>query len=374
MKCFVFALVYFTFLFTSTSAQQVSSGEWSFGSFPHNFEAISDHLFPPHSLGYRNVSSSQRYEWDGQEFIEESTENIVYFQNGISYAVANNFMLGIQVSAISSSSQFNSFDITIIQSDLRYYVNSPFFVSLNPGIIFSDQLSTPWANYTRDYLLSFKTGFTLFSSNDLAFEPSFSFNRTFIEGGTNNYNPSLIMRYFPGRRKSKDDYQTSSLKKGNKMIGGSAYFNISEGERTLSLSPRLGYFLEDWLVFGGGFNYYRVGPILNSNADDILSQFELNVFSRGYPLKKLFLQVESDILLYHLDSSSEDVKIKNQLVISGEIGYSIFISRSIAFEPAVVYNVFNRKQVADNDANSFLSQNRLSSFGLEFTVQAFLTR
>jgi len=350
MKVLFLTVFLLPFLLSSSAAQSpfIKSGEWSFGSFLHNSEAINEHLFPPHSAGYRIVSRSESYEFGGMTFIEETTEDVVYL------------MLGIQAAWASYSGQSNTVDIGVLQSELRYYFNSPFFISLNPGIIFPDQSSSLNVRYNRYFLLSFATGFTLFSTNDLAFEPSFRLNRTFVEGGATSFTPALILRYFPGRKRS-EEAKINPLERGNMMVGGSAFAHMSEGEGSFSLNPRLGYFLLDRFVLGSGFNWYRS----SRSSRDSHSQFELNLFTRAYPVKNLFLQLESDILLSHSGSSF------NQYIISGAIGYSIFISRSIALEPTI--NYFTRTISIDNSSQENF-KNSLSSFGIEMTVQAYLSR
>lgn len=363
MKFLFLAVFLLTFLLNSTSGQSpfIKSGEWSFGSFLHNSDAINEHLLPPHSAGFRIVSRSESYEFGGMTFAEESKEDVVYFQKGFSYAIANNLMLGIQFSWIFNSGQSSSLDIGVLQPELRYYFNSPFFISLNPGIIFSDHPSSTYTTNNRYFLLSIATGFTLFSTNDLAIEPGFRINRTFLDGGATSYTPAVMLRYFPGRKKSEVESKIIPLERGNMMIGGSAFAHMSEEERSFSLNPRLGYFLSDWFVLGSGFNLYRA----SISSRDNFSQFELNLFSRAYPVKNLFLQLESDFLLFN------SVASYNQHIISGGIGYSIFISRSIAIEPTI--NYLTRTITIDDSSLENLSNN-LSSFGIEMTVQAFLGR
>ncbi|GEM_PF-2484902 len=363
MKVLILNCILLPFLLSSSAAQSpfIKSGEWSFGSFSHNSEAINEHLYPPHSVGYRIVSSSESYEFSGMTFIEETREHVAYFQKGFSYAVANNFMLGIQAAWASNSSLSNTVTTGVLQPELRYYFTSPFFISLNPAIIFSNQPSSLNVRYNRYFLLSIATGFTLFSTNDLAFEPSFRLNRTIVEGGRTSFTPALILRYFPGRKISEGDEKINPLERGNMMVGGSAFADMFQGNASFSLNPRLGYFFLDRFVLGSGFNWYRH----SRSSRDSHYQFELNLFARAYPVKNLFLQMESDILLSHSGSSL------NQYIISGAIGYSIFISRSIALEPTI--NYFSRTISIDNSSQEIFN-NSLSSLGIEMTVQAYLSR
>ncbi|MEY3367707.1 MAG: hypothetical protein RI973_862 [Bacteroidota bacterium] len=112
----------------------------------------------------------------------------------------------------------------------------------------------------------------------------------------------------------------AQVNKGAMMVGGSVNFESEDGESVFQFEPQLGYFITDKL--GAGVNF-------NIDVEEE-TQIEFGPFIRYYVWKNLFPQVG---LLYNKTGEDEAYTEYNF-----GLGYSIFATPNVAFEPVFIYN------------------------------------
>jgi opacity protein-like surface antigen len=148
----------------------------------------------------------------------------------------------------------------------------------------------------------------------------------------------------------------AQVQKGNAMVGGSAGFQNGDNATTVSLSPKIGYFVIDRLAIGASLavEFDKVGS-------DKSTSFGLGPFARYYITDGTPLKVfgEAAFGFSRTKFSGFDDTFKSNNFGLG-IGASYFLSDDVAVDAVFGYNSF---QVEDSD--------RSNIFGLTIGVQAF---
>lgn len=145
-----------------------------------------------------------------------------------------------------------------------------------------------------------------------------------------------------------------TVNQGAWMIGGSASLDITkykeadESTTSILFNPTLGYFIADDLAIGLGITVYDAG------IEDVDAFFGLGPFVRYYVTDPIFIQVGANLELNDGGGTS----------FGAAVGYSWFLSNSVAIEPALYFNSYSN----DGDFADY------SAFGLSIGIQAFAGR
>jgi hypothetical protein len=113
----------------------------------------------------------------------------------------------------------------------------------------------------------------------------------------------------------------AQVNKGAIMVGGSISFESSEGENAFKFEPQIGYFFTKSL--GAGVNF-------NIDIEEE-TQLEFGPFVRYYAWKGLFPQVG----LTYSKEGEDDA----ETTYNFGLGYSVFATPNVAFEPVIRYNI-----------------------------------
>jgi len=164
--------------------------------------------------------------------------------------------------------------------------------------------------------------------------------------------------------------QNENITKGTWMAGGSISFsnttqtlgNNSTTNTNFTLEPQAGYFLSSRLAFtlGAGFS---TTTIANGNSTGI----SIQPGARFYLYKGLFAsaQVGFGQVKDTFDPNST-TNTTNFILYEGGLGYSIFLNKHVAIEPALVYRATNFDQNGPN--TSFTGSTRVLNISIGFRI------
>jgi|GEM_PF-875444 hypothetical protein len=378
-------ILFSTFLFvvSSLSAQTISKGTHTLGSSLTLPAFSQSGLFLPNQAGFTTTSVEEDvFFMDG---VDEYSFDQYFIHSGYSYFVANNFSLGADLTLVYSDNEFMDGTEFYLSPELRYYLRSPFFLSVAGNMAYVDD--------EFDFnSASLSAGYNFFVSSDWAIEPRVTYThligdeiRTIRGEGIMG---ELSFRYFPGRTAGDSSAVESALKKGNFLFGGSGTFSSAQEDFTyIYLSPRAGYFVSDNLVLGAGLNYsyqYQETPsFFGSDPTEFTSHLLLgNIFARYYLYEGLFAEVDGGLMLFNsakVDGETPEVYNPAAWYYNARLGYSWFISSTIALEPSFRFGrLFTSEdfEVLDGELNTTIEtlETVERSFGLEFSIHVFLNR
>ncbi len=379
-----FFLLFATFLFSciSLSAQFISKGTHTVGSSINFSNPFQFGLFPPNQAGFTSNSVEEDdFFMDG---IDEYSFDQYFIHSGYSYFVANNLSIGADLSLAYSNRVFEGNTEFYLSPELRYYLRSPFFLSAAGNMSYLDD--------EFDFnSVSFSAGYNFFVSSDWAIEPRVTYTHLLgdeirtIRG--DGFMGELSFRYFLGRTARDSSAVESALKKGNFLFGGSGTFSSAQEDLTyIYMSPRAGYLVTDNLVLGAGLNYvYQKLDNSSSFFGPSTSTIQVllgNVFARYYLYNGLFAELEGGLMLFNsakIDGETPDVWNPSAWYYNTRLGYSWFISPSIALEPSLRFGremYSDDVEVLDDELNLTVEtlETVQQSFGLEFSIHVFLNR
>jgi hypothetical protein len=248
-----------------------------------------------------------------------------------------------------------------------------------------------YANEIFDFnSVSFSAGYNFFVASDWALEPRISYTdllgdeiRSYKGDG---FMGEVSLRYFPGRNETDSTYVESALKKGNFMFGGGALFNFAQLDQTIIMTnPRVGYFLSENLLLGIGLNYaYEKLDFQSSfGSGSLETRFQAllgSIFARYYVYGGLFAELEGGLMLFNsakVNGQEPEVWNPSNCYYNAGLGYSWFISPSIALEPGLRFG----RELSSNDFESpdieegvVTLESVQQSFGLDFSIYVFLNR
>ncbi|OJJ18837.1 hypothetical protein BKI52_25025 [marine bacterium AO1-C] len=164
--------------------------------------------------------------------------------------------------------------------------------------------------------------------------------------------------------------QNENISKGTWMAGGSVSFsnttqtlgNNSTTNTNFTLEPQAGYFFSSRfaLTFGTSFS-------TSTFAAGRSSGFSIQPGARFYLHKGFFASAQVGI--GHVKTSITDPASSDYINIisfEGGTGYSIFLNKYVAIEPALVYRVTNFDQ--NGTSSSFTGSNREFNFSVGFRI------
>lgn len=157
-----------------------------------------------------------------------------------------------------------------------------------------------------------------------------------------------------------------TVNSGAWMLGGNVGFNSikSDGddasETYFNISPNVGYFIMDNLAVGA-----RLSLFSQSYDGETESEFGIGPWARFYIVNGLFAQAGIDFGTAGFDVFSL-LTDEGSSTLNLGVGYSWFLSPSVAIEPTLQYSIYS----AADDA-LFGDYTR---FGFNIGVQAFLGR
>jgi hypothetical protein len=123
--------------------------------------------------------------------------------------------------------------------------------------------------------------------------------------------------------------QTKGFKKENVFVGGGVNVGLSSGTFQIGVLPEVGYSVAQWLDAGLAFNinYFSIKPEYNYNVKQHTVSYGAGVFTRIYPVKFLFLQLQPE--LNWLTTKETDLNTgitgkyaENSSSVLGGIGYT----------------------------------------------------
>jgi len=378
-----FFLLFTSFLFSGVplSAQIISKGTHTVGSSLTLPAFSQSGLLLPNQAGFTTTKVEDETISSG---VEEYFFDRHFIHSGYSYFVANNFSVGADITFAYTKSNFGDGTEFYLSPELRYYLRSPFFLSVAGNMAYVDD--------EFDFnSASLSAGYNLFVSSDWAIEPRVTYThligdeiRTLRGDG---FMGELSFRYFPGRTSGDSSAVQSALKKGNFLFGGSGSFSSAQEDITsVYLSPRAGYFVTDNLVLGAGLNYVYQKEENSSSVfgpSKITNQILLgNVFSRYYVYEGFFAELEGGLMLFNsvkIDGEKPEIWNPTNSYYNARLGYSWFISPALAMEPSVRFG----RVLSSNDVPSFdpgftsevtTLESVQQTFGLEFSIHVFLNR
>ncbi|SRR6056297_588024 len=373
----VFILGLFVFVGGSLSAQFISKGTYTVGQSANQIGVDLSNLGAPNQGGFTRYSFEESY----FGLSEDYSINQFFISSGYSYFVANNLSLGVDLAFGSTSIDGENFTEFYLSPELRYYINSPFFLSAATNFSYIEDLDDDYFGLNS---ISLAAGYNFFLSSDWAIEPQIMYT-ALVEDEVRNFRGEgfiggLSLRYFPGRSTGEKAAADSLLQKGNLMLGGSGLFNFAlELVTFINVNPRIGFFLTDYLVLGLDFDYTYSGlkePVSGSNFGT--QGLYSNLFARYYVHKGLFAELDAGVLAFYSESndsgpsSDTDYSAWN---FTARLGYSWFISPAIALEPSLRYGNFKFKteqELSDGSITTF--EDRVRPFGLDFSIHVFLDR
>jgi hypothetical protein len=91
--------------------------------------------------------------------------------------------------------------------------------------------------------------------------------------------------------------ETKGFKKERVFFGGGINVGFSSGTFQIGVLPEVGYSVTNWLDAGLAFsaNYYSIKPDFNFGVRQNTFAYGAGVFTRLYPVKFLFLQVQPEL-------------------------------------------------------------------------------
>jgi len=169
------------------------------------------------------------------------------------------------------------------------------------------------------------------------------------------------------------------ITKGNILTGGSLSINIDKNKnkdinpdvtyitdiKTFEADFILGYFLINHLAFGLKTDFYfsenKTTNSLNSSTwDYINNDFLIGPVIRYYTKPGIFLEGYTAIGFHHRDIKDDPVKWRNYSWSAG-IGYSVFLTQSIAIEPVIKYRLLHKNAYKIEEGEEILK-------GLDFSI------
>lgn len=375
-------LVLASFIFmavNSLSAQFIEKGTHTIGSSVTLPNITQQGFFMPNQAGF---STTKVEDETLAGSVDEYFFDQHFIHSGYSYFLADNFSVGADLTIAYTKSRFGDVTEVYLSPELRYYIKSPFFLSAAGNMSYVDD----------DFDFNSATlsaGYNFFVSPDWAIEPRVMYThligdeiRTLRGDG---FMGELTFRYFPGRTAGDSSAVDSALKKGNFLFGGSGSFSSAQEDRTyIYFAPRAGYFVSDNLLLGLELNYFYEKmdfPSFGSGSIESTIQALLgSVFARYYVYDGLFAELEGGLMLFNsskINGQEPEVWNPSTLYYNARLGYSWFISPSIALEPSLRFG----RIMSSNDFESFDLDERVvtlesvqQSFGLDFSIHVFLNR
>lgn len=361
-------------------AQVISKGTHTIGSSVTLPNITQQGFFMPNQAGF---STTKVEDENFAGSVDEYFFDQHFIHSGYSYFLADNFSAGADLTIAYTKSRFGDGTEVYLSPELRYYINSPFFLSAAGNMSYVDD--------EFDFnSATLSAGYNFFVSPDWAIEPRVMYThligdeiRTLRGDG---FMGELTFRYFPGRTAGDSSAVDSALKKGNFLFGGSGSFSSAQEDLIyIYFAPRAGYFVSDKLVLGLGLNYayekLDFQPSFGSGSLETTIQALLgSVFARYYIYDGLFAELEGGLMLFNsLKVNGEKPEFWNpsSLYYNARLGYSWFISPSVALEPSLRFG----RVMSSNDFESLDLDERVvtlesvqQSFGLEFSIHVFLNR
>ncbi len=158
-----------------------------------------------------------------------------------------------------------------------------------------------------------------------------------------------------------------TVSQGVWMAGGSAGFSSSKqdgaGNSTtiVDVIPSVGYFIIDNLSVGLNITYSSTS--LNNST---LTSLAFGPWARYYVIPNAFAQSGFNMGTNKINGDFGKATTKNSSMYLG-LGYSAWLSNSVALEPIAYYNIQKEKDESDDVV-------RTNSFGLSIGFQVFLGR
>lgn len=162
--------------------------------------------------------------------------------------------------------------------------------------------------------------------------------------------------------------QNENIQKGTWMAGGSITFsnttqiqgNNSITNTNFSLDPQAGYFLSPRfaLTLGASLSTSKF-PSGTANALVFMPG------ARMYLYKGLFASAQVGIGHQKVNADANSIAV-NLFSYEGGIGYSIFLNKHVAIEPALIYRSNNFDQIGAS--NGFTRSERLLNFSVGFRI------
>jgi hypothetical protein len=376
----LFVLAFFVFVSGSLSGQFISKGTHTMGSSVSLAGGLSPiGIFYPNQGGITTSRSEVDNFLGG---VDEDFFDRYFIHSGYSYFVANNFSVGADLTLIHVKSGFVEQTDLYLSPEVRYFIKSPFFISAASNLSYVDE-------EFEFNSISFSAGYSFFPSPDWAIEPRLLYTDLLAEEGTfrgEGFMFNVGFRYYPGRMAGDSSRVESALRKGNLLFGGRGRFDFGQEEFTLlQISPRVGYFVSDQWVLGGGLDYvyeksnFPPGGLLESESDQTLFG---NVFARYYMYKGLFAELEGGLMLFNttkINGETPDVWNTSAWYYNARVGYSWFISPAVAFEPTLhfgrtLYSFEFETFGVGTSPTVETFESKQQAFGLEFSIHVFLDR
>ncbi len=160
---------------------------------------------------------------------------------------------------------------------------------------------------------------------------------------------------------------SQTVSQGAWMAGGSAGFSSSKQDgagnstTTIDVIPSAGYFIMDNL--GVGINVTYSSTSLNNST---LTSLAFGPWARYYVIPNAFAQSGYNMGTNKISGDFGKATTKNSSMYLG-VGYSAWLSNSVALEPMVYYNIQKEKDESNDPV-------RTNSFGLNIGFQVFINR
>lgn len=132
---------------------------------------------------------------------------------------------------------------------------------------------------------------------------------------------------------------SAQTSKGTYLLGGTAGFQSQDDVSTITVAPRIGYFLADNLAAGLGLGYTKIEDLSMWSLDPFIRYYALGIGDNA----KIFGQAS-----YSYGSMGEDLSTSGWGVGAGA---AFFLNESIALEVGLNYG---STTVGDADATSAL--------------------
>ncbi len=164
--------------------------------------------------------------------------------------------------------------------------------------------------------------------------------------------------------------QNENIQKGTWMAGGSLSLsntlqiqgNNNSTTTQLNLSPQAGYFLHPRfaLTLGADFSTTRF-------ASGRSNSFSIQPGARFYVYKGLFASAQAGFGRVSTTLDGAPGTSNNNVVLyEGGLGYSLFLNKYVAIEPALVYRSANFEQTGAN--TSFTGATKQFNFSIGFRI------
>lgn len=373
MKGVCFSFFFFLAFSGSLIGQFMPQGTWTLGS---SFEPVG---FSPYldanpnlmSLQSKNIESESTF--NGGSMQDESKLFTSFLRTGASYFIVDNLSVGADLLGVATDDEPTAPSGFAISPELRYYFNSPLYLGASTSMSYFDDefiFNTVGGSVGYDFLFA----------SDWALEPRLTYSHRLSDERpifrSDGFIAEIAFRHFPGRKGNAVDTANTALKKNNFMLGGAGFmqFGSEHYDALIFVNPEVGYFLTDsWLVGIGANYFYEKLTIGQGNIFKSSTAF-LKLNSRYYVYDKFFVSGHIGNRIFDsFTSNGESDDTESDLYFYGfGVGYSWFVSPSIAVEPSLSWT--RTHYSVDEVEFDYESESIFTDFNFGIAVQVFLRR